>query len=190
MSPVIESGLHAGQANALYGALLRLVRRCMELSAWTEVANSDIVLCVPVRRGLSCMLALYACYACRSCASECNVSFFCRFKPLYRAVVVVCFLHSMRLSRLAALEVISFVESAHASFSSSPLFFPGQAVTKDSTAHLGVSATASVFTKREHTDVSEFMTPSAPPPSSMGMHVWDYKWVLCMVGTISCYYAG
>lgn len=37
-------------------------------------------------------------------------------------------------------------------------------MTKDSTAHLGVSATASVFTKREHTDVSEFMSPTAGEP--------------------------
>ena len=48
MSPTIEAGTRAGQANALYGALLRVVRRCMELAAWTEVANSDVVLCVPV----------------------------------------------------------------------------------------------------------------------------------------------
>ena len=43
----------------------------------------------------------------------------------------------------------------------SPSYDAMQAVTKDSTAHLGVSATASVFTKREHTDVSEFMSPTA-----------------------------
>lgn len=49
MSPVVEAGAHVGRPNGLYGALLRVVRRCMELAAWTEVANSDVVLCVPVR---------------------------------------------------------------------------------------------------------------------------------------------
>jgi hypothetical protein len=45
------------------------------------------------------------------------------------------------------------------------------AVTKDTTAHLGVSATASVFTKREHTDVSEFMVPSGVNASAGGAAV-------------------